>query len=145
MALDSNAIDKLLLLLKARPVKTPAVKTVIPKVVNSISTGIYKIPESEKPFSIYFAKPISSKVVERLKPVTGKEYSYAITALLSKNPTYKYVQSCKVGTNPTTYWFLDTSKVNIIRVKDFPDRSEISYSEGITLVLTEREVDKIIK
>ena len=142
---DKIALTLLDLLVKK--VRTKQVKSELQKVVSdsSSSIGIYKIPESDKPFSIYFAKPISSKIVQRLKPVTYKEFTYAVNCLLSKNPTYIYRQSCKVGTNPTTYWFLDTSKVNIIRVKDFLDRSEISYSEGITLVLTEREINKIIK
>lgn len=136
-----------LLRTKAKVVKTvKQVKSEVQKTLDpKVAVGIYKIPQSEKPFSIYFAKPLTSKITSHPKPVTSKEYSIAIMALLSKNPNYIYLKSVKVGSNPTTYWFKDTSKVVCLKIACHPDRTDIAYSEGLTLVLTESEIRRKIQ
>ena len=91
----------------------------------TVAVGIYKIPESEKPFSVYFAKAVVEHKVN-VKPKTWKESLFCITAMLSKYPHYIYVQSCKVVGHPKTYWFKDTSR-------------------DVTIILTESEITRKIK
>ena len=112
--------------LLVKKVRVKQVKSEIQKVVTSTTvSGVYKIPESDKPFSIFFIDPNPPPKVN-LKPKTWKENVYFITALLSKYPHFIYLQSCKVANNPKTYWFKDTSR-------------------NITIILTDEEIQRKLK
>ena len=120
------------------------VKSELQEVTKPKISGLYKIPESDKPFSIFFIDP-SPPIVVHEKPVYYKETIVWLSAFFSKHPHLKYLQSTKVQGCERNYWFKDTAAIVVICTKEYPDRSDISFVKGKTIVYSEEEVERKLK
>jgi hypothetical protein len=86
-------------------------------------TGIYKIPEHEKPIVSGFVKPLP--VLEQSCVITQKffckteDFSIWLKCIKTKYPHYEYIQRTKRKGCKWQYWFSDTSRnIKVILTQD---------------------------
>ncbi len=97
--------------------KAPVRKVYTDRLVRAVAKSKYVNPEATKPLGIVkcldkeLFPPDSKPVAVERAVVNNRQFLAWISAFLSKNPHYKYIQTTLSGWSPgRKYWFLDTSR-----------------------------------
>ena len=95
----------------------PARRVVTERLKHEVAKSKYVNPDATKPLGIVvcFEKelfpPDSKPVAVERAVVNNRQFLAWMSAFLSKNPHYKYIQTTLSGWSPgRKYWFLDTSR-----------------------------------